>query len=104
MRLKHQVERTWLGQFLRTAIGTLAVFQLVSSQARLAFATVDQRITKSVFVSRVFPYQPVKNDRRIEALDVVALVDHPAPPGLLDVVAKLDAERAIVPGAAKATI
>ena len=38
----------------------------------------------------------VHDDRRIEAFDIVAAMHHVAPPGLFDVVAQFDAERAVI--------
>ena len=59
---------------------------------------------KRRLVSRVLPNHTIENDRRIDSLDVIALVDEPAPPRLFDVIAELDAERTIVPGAAEAAV
>ena len=59
---------------------------------------------KRRFVTRVFPDETIENDRRVDTLDVVAFVDEPAPPRLFDVVAELDAEWAIVPGAAETAV
>jgi hypothetical protein len=55
-------------------------------------------------MARVLPNQPIENDRRVDALDIVALVDEPPPPGLLDVVAELDAEWTIIPRATQTAI
>ena len=55
-------------------------------------------------MSTVFPNQPVQNDRRVDAFDVVPVVNKPAPPRLFDVIAELDAEWTIVPGAAEAAV
>jgi hypothetical protein len=55
-------------------------------------------------VARILPDEAVEDDAGVDALHVVALVHHPAPPGLLDVVAELDAEWAVVPGAAQPAV
>ena len=55
-------------------------------------------------MTRILPNKAIENDRRINSLDVVAFVDEPAPPRLLHVVAELDAEWTIVPGAAEAAV
>src|SRR6266404_1957685 len=96
MRAKHEVERTRFGEIRRAAVRTLHTLganggddigaarrqvELVSTQSRVALATVNQRITERIFVSRILPNQPIENDRRIKALDIIALVNHPAPPG-----------------------
>ena len=55
-------------------------------------------------MTRILPHETIQNDRRIDSLDVVALVDEPTPPRLLDVIAQLDTEWTIVPGAAQAAV
>ena len=77
---------------------------MISPEATLTFAAVYKPVIKRVFMSAVLPHQAIQNDRRVESFNVVALVDHPAPPSLLDVIAKLDAERTVVPGAAEAAV
>lgn len=52
----------------------------------------------------VLPNETIENDRRVDTFNVVAFVDEPTPPGLFDVIAELDAEWAIVPGAAEAAV
>src|SRR2546425_3505194 len=102
MRFKHEVERRGLGEISRAAARALDTlpanhfcdvpayrcsrfawkFQLVSAQASLTIAAVNQGIAKRVFVARILPNQSIQDDRRIDALDIIAFVDHPAPPGL----------------------
>jgi hypothetical protein len=55
-------------------------------------------------VTGVFPHEAIENNRRVDALDVIAFVDEPAPPRLLYVVAELNPEWTIVPGAAEAAV
>src|SRR5215204_7404873 len=55
-------------------------------------------------MTRILPNKTIENDRRVDAIDIVALVDEPAPPGLLDVVAELDAEWAVIPCATEAAV
>src|SRR5215204_5355325 len=55
-------------------------------------------------MTRILPNKTIENDRRVDAIDIVALVDEPAPPGLLDVVAELDAQWAVVPCATEAAV
>ena len=59
---------------------------------------------KRRFVARVLPHETVENDRRVDALNVVAVVDEPTPPRLFDVIAELYAEWSIVPGTAQTAI
>src|SRR3989449_3905762 len=51
----------------------------------LAVLAIHQRIGKPRHVTRGFPYLGVHQDRRVQAFDVLAIVDHRAPPALLDV-------------------
>ena len=77
---------------------------VVGARARLAVAAVGHRIRERRLVARVLPDQPVHQDGGVEPLHVVAVVDDRAPPGALDVVLQLDAQRAVVPGAAEAAV
>ena len=77
---------------------------VVGARARLAVAAVGHRIRERRLVAGVLPDQPVHQDGGVEPLHVVAVVDDRAPPGALDVVLQLDAERAVVPGAAEAAV
>src|SRR6185369_2251116 len=102
--LQHGVDRPRFGPVARATGRTLVVDNLVGSKAAFALAAIDQPIIKRRLVTRVLPDKTIENDRRVDALDVVTFVDEPAPPGLFDVIAELDAEWAIVPGAAEAAI
>src|SRR5690242_13749950 len=102
-RAKHHVEIARLGEVRRTAVRTLP-FDLVRAHSRFALTTVNERIVERRFVPRILPHEPVENDRRINPLDVVAFVNQPTPPRLLDVVGKLDAEWTIVPRAAETAV
>src|SRR5688572_28390984 len=70
----------------------------------MTLLTVNQRIAERIFVSGILPGQPIQDDRRIEAFDVVALVNHPAPPSLAHIVGEFDTQRPVVPRAAKAAV
>src|SRR5687768_3799284 len=102
--LEHQVERAWLSQICRSAVWTFTIVQLVRAQTGVAFATVNQRIAEGVFVSGIFPDQPVQNDRRVEPFDVITLIDHPAPPRLLYVIRELDSHGTVIPCAAETSV
>src|SRR5207237_2468703 len=101
---KHQIKWTWLSEILRPTVRTLAGLEFVSAQARIALATVNQRIIAGVFVSGVFPNQTVQNYGRIKAFDVVTLVKHPALPRLPHIVRELNAERAVIPRTAQTAV
>jgi hypothetical protein len=88
---------------MRTVFRKISL-ELVRAHPALALAAIYERIVKRRFMARVLPNQSIENDRRVDTLDVIALVNEPAPPGLLDVVAELDAEWTIIPGAAQTAI
>ena len=102
--LQHRVERARFRPIARAARRTLVVHDLVGSKTTFTLAAIDQPIVERRFVTRVFPHESIEDDRRVDPVDVIAFIDEPAPPGLLDVIAELYAEWAIVPGAAEAAI
>jgi len=102
--LQHRVEGASFRPIARATRRTFVVGDLVGSKSTLTLAAINQRIVEGCFVTRILPDETIENDRRIDSLDVVAFVDEPAPPGLLYVVAKLNAEWAIVPGAAESAV
>ena len=76
-----------------------------SSRNRWLFAcALHQRVTELRDVAGRDPYLRVHQDARVEADDVVALLDHGAPPGALDVVLELDAERPVIPHGVDAAV
>src|SRR5262249_36521425 len=78
----------------------------------LALTARLHRIRESPYVPARFPHLRVHDDRAIHAyhgdfLSVGSgrrIADHVVPPGLLDVVFQLDAERAVVPEAVDAAV
>jgi hypothetical protein len=64
---------------------------------------IDHGIGEVFNVTGCFPHARVHEDRRIEALDVVAQ-RHLLPPCILDITQKLHAERAVVPGAVEPAV
>src|SRR5216110_1035520 len=81
------------------AVGSPGVPLMRGSSARNRFLQCLQSTSGSVnrHVTRGFPYLGVHQDRRVQAFDVLAIVDHRAPPALLDVFLQLDAQRSVVP-------
>ena len=63
----------------------------------MARRALDERVAEAADVAGRHPDLGVHEDAGVEADDVVALLDHRPPPGPLDVVLQLDAERAVVP-------
>src|SRR6185436_12375511 len=103
--LEHQVE---FARFRQAAFRTFArvnfcmkrtlnILKLVEPKPFFALAAIYQRVMKCLFMSGIFPYKSILDDRGIEALDIVALIYEPVPPAFLDVVCQLDTKRAVVP-------
>jgi hypothetical protein len=106
--LQHQVEVARRRPVvLRRALARrtrAGVVELVGAHALLAGLAVDQRIAEVLDVARRLPGPRVRDDRRVEAFDVVALAHDLLPPERLQVVLELDAERAVVPEAVDAAV
>ena len=96
IRLEHQVERSFIGQIVRTAVRAHLFLQVIGAMSCIAFAAIHQRVAEGVFVTRVAQCQWIGEDGRVESLDIVPLIDHRAPPGGLQIVLQLDAQRAVV--------
>src|SRR5262249_5609215 len=99
VRLEHQVELSRLGEvafaelawMLRRAPPARALAELVGAVAELARPAVDERVGEPRDVAGRDPDLRVEDDRRVEADDVVALLDHRAAPLGLDVAVQQDA-------------
>ena len=78
--------------------------KLVLAPAPVADDALDERVGEALDVAAGPPDLWVHDDGRVEADHVVALEDHGAPPGVLDVALELGAERAVVPGAGQASV
>jgi hypothetical protein len=59
---------------------------------------------KSFFMTGILPDHSIENNGGINSLNVIPFVDQPAPPILLYVIAKLDTEWTVVPGAAESPV
>ena len=78
--------------------------QLVEAEPPVVGLALDQRIAERAHVPGRDPDLRVHEDPGIETDDVVALLDHRPPPGALDVVLELHAERAVVPDGVDAAV
>ena len=91
--LEHQVEVACLGQValvgLAGVLGGLAPTgqfgEMVGSEALAAGLAVDERVGEAGEMPRGLPDARVLEDRRVERHDVIALLQHGAPPLALDV-------------------
>ena len=78
--------------------------QLVEPEAPVVGLALDQRVAERADVPGRHPDLRVHEDPGVEPDDVVALLDHRPPPGALDVVLELDAERPVVPHGVDAAV
>ena len=72
------------------------LLEVIDARSRIALFAFGDQIGELVGVSAGFPDHRMHQNAAIEPDDVVAHLDDALPPGLLDVVLKLDAERAVV--------
>ena len=78
--------------------------QLVGPEARLARAAVHQRIVEAAHVAARHPDLAVHQDRRVQTHVVFVLLHKLLPPGALDVVLELHAQRAVIPAVGQAAV
>ena len=92
-----------LGQ-LEGGLAAPILNELVRAEALVALAAVHQRIGEAAQVAGGDPGLRVHEDGGVKA-DVIGVLLHELlPPGALDVVLQLDAERAVVPGVGEAAV
>ena len=80
------------------------LLDLVDAKALVARKALGERIVEDADVARSDPHLARKDDRRVEADDVVARRDHVPPPLPFDVLLQLDAQRAVVPRGSRAAV
>ena len=112
-RLKHQIEGLRLRQ-LAAAVGTeevaagdlrlrllflilVDILDLVGAHELFAVLAHRHRIGERIKMARRLPDFRVHDDRRVETGDILAAADRKLPPGLLNIVLKLAAERTVIP-------
>ena len=105
LRLEHHVERPRLGQVaVEPQFGAHVVRRAGRRASASCSCAVDHRVDEGLLVAGVAPDELVHQDRGVDALHVVALLDVGAPPGGLEVVLQLDAERAVVVGSLQSAV
>ena len=103
--LEHEVEEPGLTELalfgLARVLRGLATAglhgELILPEALLAGLALHEGIGEALHMARRLPDPGMHEDRRIQTLHVVPLVNHPRPPALLDVPLEFDPERAVVP-------
>src|SRR5690606_13887841 len=78
--------------------------RMIGAEALLRDQAIDERIGEAREMTRSLPHLRVHDDRCVETDDVLALVDHRAPPLVHDVALELDAERSVVISAPEPSI
>src|SRR6185369_17172191 len=80
------------------------LFQMIRTESLVAGLALGQRVDEFGDVAGRLPDLAGQDDRGVQADDVVALLDHRAPPLSADVLLELDAERTVVPRRSSAAI
>ncbi len=95
LHLEHHVEGAGLHEVFAAAVfADRRILHFIGAHAGLALAALGEGVVKGVDVAALLEGNGRADDGTIDAFHVVALVDHRAPPGGLEVVFELDAEGA----------
>ena len=100
VRLEHEVEVAGLGEgVLATTAGAGGeILKLVLTESLTTLTAVNERVGEVLQMSRCFPDGRGRKNGGVESHDVVAHLDHRAPPCVLDVAQQLHADGAVVVG------
>ena len=93
----------WLGQF-KAVLGAPVLDELIGAEALVALPAVHQRIGEAAEVAAGHPGLGVHEDGGVQTHVVGVLLDELLPPGVLDVLLQLRAQRAVVPGVGQAAV
>ena len=88
----------------RAGAAHISTGQVIGSEARVAVAAIDQRITEMLKMPRRDLDPRIGDDCRFDADDVVALLHHRLPPASRMLRRSLDPERAVVLGVGEAAV
>ena len=66
---------------------------MIGAETAFAFAAICHRVGKSIFMAGIFQYLAIGQNGGIESFNIVALINHRAPPGLLKVIFQFNTER-----------
>jgi hypothetical protein len=81
-----------------TALALFECFdEVVFTVTLVAAGALHERVREDLHVTGCFPHLAGKNDRRVQADDVVAALNHEVPPLLLDVLFEGNTQGAVVP-------
>jgi hypothetical protein len=104
--LEHEVELACIGEAAPgVAVGALVgIVELVEAEPLAAMTAVHQRVGEVPEVARRLPDGGRGQDGGVDPDDVVAQLDHRAPPRVLDVAQQQHAHRPVVVGGAEAPV
>ena len=108
-RLQHQVELLRFGELraptVRAEHHAVGVgLEVVLPEALVAVRALHERVVERLEVPARLPHAWARDDGGLDAHDVVAQLHVGTPPGVADVAAQLDPERAVVPRGAQAAV
>jgi len=109
--LEHEIEGAWRSFFAMAFRNHFARFLrarnfvgLIGPKTAFAGFTVNHRIAERVHMAAGLPDFRVHDDGGFEADDIVAQLDHVAPPQLLDVALEFGTERTVIPKTVDAAV
>ena len=79
-------------------LGLIRLLELVGPEPVMAVVALGQRVDEGIDVAGGDPHLARKNDRGVDADDVLARLHRRTPPLAADVLLELDAQRPVVPG------
>lgn len=78
--------------------------QVILAEALFAGFAIDERVGEVGDMAAGDPGGGVHEDGGIESFDIVALINHGAPPGFFDIAFEFDPDGSVIPGAAKSAV
>src|SRR3989344_876382 len=103
-RFKHHIELSRLGK-CALALRTLGdIVKMVGTETSFALLALHQRVAESAHVPARLPHLWVHQNRRVDAVHVVARVDKVAPPQIFYILLQCHAKRSIVPRAGESAV
>jgi hypothetical protein len=103
LSFKHQIKRAGFRQFIRTAIRT-GIPDLIGTPAGVAVAAVHERVHKCLLMTRIFPRKWIHQDRTVETLHIISLIDIGAPPGVDQIIFQFNADGSVIIKALEAPV
>ncbi|RYC73430.1 hypothetical protein G112A_00358 [Candidatus Nanosynsacchari sp. TM7_G1_3_12Alb] len=87
-----------------TYIIILIFNNMISTKSSMTLSTFNKRVSEGIHMPTRLPDLLIHQNRRIDAVHIIALVDKPTPPQIHDITLQLHAQRAVIPGTAQAAV